>query len=156
MLNEPNPFLCHPAVLGSRNCATCFLSQLFYSQFDIVKTWRQHWQHCWKTACIGRQHVLENNVWSLLLHCLEDSMCWKTACIGRQHVLENNVWSLLLHCWKIACVGRQRVIEDNMYWKIMFDRCYCINSTIYLLKFGKPHGSIFCHRLAASERVHIL
>ena len=38
MLNEPNPFLCHPAVLGSRNCATCFLSQLFYSQFDIVKT----------------------------------------------------------------------------------------------------------------------
>ena len=38
MLNEPNPFLCHPAVLGSRNCATRFLSQLFYSQFDIVKT----------------------------------------------------------------------------------------------------------------------
>ena len=37
MLNEPNPFLCHPAVLGSRNCATCFLSQLFYSQFDILK-----------------------------------------------------------------------------------------------------------------------
>ena len=23
-----------------------------------------------------------------------------------------------------------------MYWKIMFDRCYCIYSTIYLLKFG--------------------
>ena len=37
MLNEPNPFLCHPAVLGSRNFATCLLSQLFYSQFDIVK-----------------------------------------------------------------------------------------------------------------------
>ena len=37
MLNEPNPFLCHPAVLGSRNFATCFLSQLFYSQCDIVK-----------------------------------------------------------------------------------------------------------------------
>ena len=37
MMNEPNPLLCHPAVLGSRNFATCFLSQLFYSQFDIVK-----------------------------------------------------------------------------------------------------------------------
>ena len=37
MLNEPNPFLCHPAVLGSRNFASCVLSQLFYSQFDIVK-----------------------------------------------------------------------------------------------------------------------
>ena len=38
MLNEPNLFLCHPAVLGSSNFATCFLSQLFYSQFEIVKT----------------------------------------------------------------------------------------------------------------------
>ena len=37
----------------------------------------------------------------------------------------------------------------------MFDRCYCINSTIYLLKFGKLYGTIFCHRLAVSERVHI-
>ena len=37
MLNEPNPFLCHPAVLGSKKFATCFLSQLLYSQFDIVK-----------------------------------------------------------------------------------------------------------------------
>ena len=42
LLNEPNPFLCRPAVLRSRNFATCFLSQLFYSQFDIVKIWRQH------------------------------------------------------------------------------------------------------------------
>ena len=23
-----------------------------------------------------------------------------------------------------------------MYWKIMFDSGYCINSTVYLLKFG--------------------
>ena len=37
MLNEPNPFLCHPAVLGSRNFATCFLLPLFHCQFDIVK-----------------------------------------------------------------------------------------------------------------------
>ena len=29
-----------------------------------------------------------------------------------------------------------------MYWKIMFDRCYCINSTIYLLKSGKLYGTI--------------
>ena len=42
-----------------------------------------------------------------------------------------------------------------MYWKIMFDRCYCINSTIYLLKFGILYGTIFCHRLTVSERVHI-
>ena len=42
-----------------------------------------------------------------------------------------------------------------MYWKIMFDRCYCINSTIYLLKFGKLYGTIFCHYLTVSERVHI-
>ena len=42
-----------------------------------------------------------------------------------------------------------------MYWKTMFDRCYCINSTIYLLKFGKLYGTIFCHRLTVSERVHI-
>ena len=42
-----------------------------------------------------------------------------------------------------------------MYWKIMFDRCYCIISTIYLLKFGKLYGTIFCDRLAVSERVHI-
>ena len=34
MQNEPNPFLCQPAVLGSRKFATCFLSQLFFSQFD--------------------------------------------------------------------------------------------------------------------------
>ena len=37
MQNETNPFLCHPAVLGSRKLATCFLSHLFYSQFGIVK-----------------------------------------------------------------------------------------------------------------------
>ena len=37
----------------------------------------------------------------------------------------------------------------------MFDRCYCINSTIYLLKFGKLYGTILFHRLAVSERVHI-
>ena len=42
-----------------------------------------------------------------------------------------------------------------MYRKIMFDRCYCINSVIYLLKFRKLYGTIFCHRLAVSERVHI-
>ena len=42
-----------------------------------------------------------------------------------------------------------------MYWKIMFDRCYCINSTIYLLKFGKLYRTIFCHRLTVSEQVHI-
>ena len=34
MQNEPNTFLCQPAVLRSRKFATCFLSQLFYSQFD--------------------------------------------------------------------------------------------------------------------------
>ena len=37
MMNKPNPFLCHPAVLESRNFAICFLSQLFYSRFGIVK-----------------------------------------------------------------------------------------------------------------------
>ena len=37
----------------------------------------------------------------------------------------------------------------------MFDRCYCINSKIYLLKFVKLYGTIFCHRLAVSDRVHI-
>ena len=37
MQNEPNPFLCHPAVLGSSKFATCFLSHLFYSQFGIAK-----------------------------------------------------------------------------------------------------------------------
>ena len=36
-MNKPNPFLCHPAVLGSRNYAICFLSQLFYSQLEIEK-----------------------------------------------------------------------------------------------------------------------
>ena len=35
--NVPYPFLCHPTVLGSRKFATCFLLQLFYDQFDIVK-----------------------------------------------------------------------------------------------------------------------
>ena len=37
----------------------------------------------------------------------------------------------------------------------MFDRCYCIKTTIYLLQFEKLYGTIFCHRLAVSERVHI-
>ena len=37
MQNEPNPFICHPAGLGSRKFETCFLSHLFYSQFGIVK-----------------------------------------------------------------------------------------------------------------------
>ena len=37
MLNEPNPFMCHRAVLGSTHFTTCFLLQLFYPQFDIVK-----------------------------------------------------------------------------------------------------------------------
>ena len=37
----------------------------------------------------------------------------------------------------------------------MFDRCYCIKTTIYLSKFGKLLGTIFGHRLAVSERVHI-
>ena len=42
-----------------------------------------------------------------------------------------------------------------MYWKITFDSCYYINSTVYLLKFGKLYGTLFCYRLAVSERVHI-
>ena len=37
MQNEPNPFLCHPVVLGSRKFTTCFLSHLYYSQFGIVQ-----------------------------------------------------------------------------------------------------------------------
>ena len=37
MKNESNPFLCDPAVLGSRKLATGFLSHLFYSHFSIVK-----------------------------------------------------------------------------------------------------------------------
>ena len=45
--------------------------------------------------------------------------------------------------------------QTLMYWKIMFDRRYCIKSTTYLLKFGKLYGTIFCHRFAVSERVHI-
>ena len=50
MMNNHNLFLCHPAVLGSRNLAICFLSQLFYSHFDIVKIWRQHcFQFCLTT-----------------------------------------------------------------------------------------------------------
>ena len=36
-MNKHNLCLCHHAVLGSRNFAICFLSQLFYSHFDIVK-----------------------------------------------------------------------------------------------------------------------
>ena len=54
-------------------------------------------------------------------------------------------------------LGFQHLPRDlaNVNWKINFDRCYCINSTIYLLKFGKLYGTIFCHRLAVSERVHI-
>ena len=36
-MNKHNLCLCRPAVLGSRNFAICFLSQLFYSHFDIVK-----------------------------------------------------------------------------------------------------------------------
>ena len=28
-------------------------------------------------------------------------------------------------------------MQTLMYWKIIFDRCYCINSAKYLLKFGK-------------------
>ena len=39
-----------------------------------------------------------------------------------------------------------------MYWKTMFDRCYCINSTINLLKFGKLYGTTFCHRLTVRGR----
>ena len=34
MQSKPYAFLCQPAVLGSRKFATCFLSQLFYSQSD--------------------------------------------------------------------------------------------------------------------------
>ena len=37
MQNKPNPFLCHPAILGSRKLVTCLLSYLFYSQFGIVE-----------------------------------------------------------------------------------------------------------------------
>ena len=37
----------------------------------------------------------------------------------------------------------------------MFGSCYCINSTVYLLKFGKLYGTLFCYSLAVSERVHI-
>ena len=31
--------------------------------------------------------------------------------------------------------------QTLMYWKIMFDRCYCINSTKVLLKFGEKYGT---------------
>ena len=48
-----------------------------------------------------------------------------------------------------------RDLETFMYWKIMFDRSNCINSTKYLLKFGKNMDTIFYHRLAVIERVHI-
>ena len=37
-----------------------------------------------------------------------------------------------------------------MYWKIMFVRCYCINSTKYV-KIWEKYGTILCHRLAVNE-----
>ena len=37
MQNEPNPFLCHSAVRDRRKLAACFLSNLFYSQFGLLK-----------------------------------------------------------------------------------------------------------------------
>ena len=35
--NEPNPFTYHSAVLDHRKLVACFLSNLFHSQFSIVK-----------------------------------------------------------------------------------------------------------------------
>ena len=37
MQSEPYPFLCQSAVLDCRKLAACFLSNLFYSQFDLLK-----------------------------------------------------------------------------------------------------------------------
>ena len=37
MQNEPYPFLCQSAVLDRRKFAACFLSNLFYSQFGLLK-----------------------------------------------------------------------------------------------------------------------
>ena len=37
MYNEPLPFLCQSAVLHRRKLAACFLSNLFYSQFGLLK-----------------------------------------------------------------------------------------------------------------------
>ena len=36
-----------------------------------------------------------------------------------------------------------------MHRKITFDRCYCINSSKYLLKFGKKYGTISCRKVSA-------
>ena len=37
MQNKPYPFLCQSAVLDHRKLAACFLSNLFYSQFGLLK-----------------------------------------------------------------------------------------------------------------------
>ena len=57
-----------------------------------------------------------------------------------------------------ACACRVRISDymlktgqTLMYWKIMFDRCYCINSTKNLLKIWEKYGTIVCHRLAVNE-----
>ena len=42
MQNKPNPFLCHPGVLDSHELDMCFLLNLFYSQFGILKTCKHH------------------------------------------------------------------------------------------------------------------
>ena len=73
--------------------------------------------------------------------------------IGIKHAFPCiNVCQVPREMLKTEAVGTWQML---MYWKTMFDRCYCINSTIYLLKFGKLYGTIFCHRLTVSERVHI-
>ena len=37
MQNEPYPFLCQSAFLDRRKFAACFISNLFYSQFGLLK-----------------------------------------------------------------------------------------------------------------------
>ena len=37
MQNEPYPFLCQSVFLDRRKFAACFISNLFYSQFGLLK-----------------------------------------------------------------------------------------------------------------------
>ena len=59
MQNEPNPFPCHPVVLGSRKCATCFLSHLFTVSLASKKY--ENMYALIKYALLLRHHVLKQN-----------------------------------------------------------------------------------------------
>ena len=149
--------------IRSSSCINLFSINIFFKRSSIFK---RNYAGTFDVPCGMFCNVIINNVISFVLRDGDTdsenlSLIRHSVSDGQKTCSSEGVSLIGIRYRDQTWISRPRfnislgTWQTLMYWKIMFDRCYCISSTISLSKFGKLYGTIFCHRLAVSKRVHI-